>query len=239
LLINLCKFSTDQSELSYILKDLVTQYDPKSDDPIGQSISYLRHLSSCTHVVGSTFTYIQESTHNRKSFVYSFMKSLEGFEESYEITPVELHLMLEGLYPGFPRSVVLESALTALGSYSTAIVINEVKIPILTLARSVCFHVLYEEWLKVVEEVFKDEGRAMGLGATRLRTKAEDLLRTLPRSMYLPPLAAILGAIDGIASADSSGSSSEVTFDKLKKGMCKHAACANELTLLACYPATL
>lgn len=89
---------------------------------------------------------------------------------------------------------------------------------------------LFDEWLKITEEFFRNEGRAMSLPSNKIRSQLEDFNKNLPKSLYKPPLSAIFMALEGV------GVGGELSFDRLRKNLFVAAPIANELVLLSSYP---
>jgi hypothetical protein len=231
-------YSLDVTDLTFFLRDLKRQIDQfKPDDNIEFGLNYFKQVQSCTHVVGTGYSYVLESLHNRKSLIYCLLESLKGFEEQPEITPNELFHLIESLCPGFPRSIVLEAAMLSVTNINHIAQLVDTKCSFLTLFRFVACFVLYDEWIKVIEECFRNDGKGMFLQCIKLKSKIEDYYRNLPMSINQPPLAAILAASEADAfSTSKSAYDKEVSFDAFKKNLFNSPLIITELEIIAQLP---
>lgn len=127
----------------------------------------------------------------------------------------------------------MEAAISATENFLGNVLVSDNKYPILFLAKTLSCHVLYEEWLKLMEEMYRNEGRNMILSIQRVRQKSEDFQRTLIRSIYQPPLCAVHSTLDSYEGARNGG---EISFERFKRGVIAHDAVAAELNMLANYP---
>ena len=199
-------------EFGFFAKDLLRQVEfHKPDDVIDFSISYLRFVQSNSHVVGTNFSYVLESIHNRKALVFNIMEGMRGFDHLGEISPSELHFLVEALCPGFPKNLILQAAMSTHEHCKGMFFGADSKYPIESLCRCVYCHILYDEWLKVIEELF-DHNRGHAVEYVKIRTTVEDLSRKLPTSLHQPPISAFFIVMDEINSRNC-----DVTFDSFKR----------------------
>lgn len=218
-----------------ILRDLHAQTQAKkTEEGIDFSITYLKHLESCYHVVGTNYLYILESVHNRKSFIFCLSNALKGFPEDTELTSNELFLVIETLCPDFPRNLLTEAVLTAAEQYNSSTLSSDYKFPMRTLSRSIMCHILYDEWLKALEESFRSEGRGFSMPLSKINSRCEQCQRNLPPSCPQPLWAAVQGVFD-----ETGRNSTEMSFERFKRAVFGSEATQCELKLLTNYPAML
>eukprot|EP01039_Chlorochromonas_danica_P000092 gene91-99_t len=218
-----------------VLRDLHAQCGQKKvEEGIDFSIAYLKQMESCQHVIGVNYRYVLESVHNRKSFVYNLLHALEGFEADMEVTSSEIHLIIESICPDFPRSLLTDAVLTATDQYSLNSLRSERKFPITDLGRAVICHILYDEWIKAIEEYFRMEGKGYVLSITKIRGRCEQCYYNLPLALPQPPLAALHLVLD-----EAARQGADISFEQFKKATFGSSAVQCELRLLANYPQQL
>eukprot|EP01031_Cornospumella_fuschlensis_P040068 gene40068-48826_t len=222
-------------EVDSVLKELFAQCGNKrADEAIDLSVNHIKHLESGYHVVGANYTYILETVHNRKSFIYCLLRALKGFDDDYEVTTNELHIIIETLCPDFPKGLLTDAMLTATDQYNNNTFSPDNTYPIATLTRALICHILYDEWLKALEATFRDEGKAFILSATRIRSRCEQCYRNLPRFCPQPPYAAMQ-----VVYEEATKNGGELSFERFKKAAFNSEAVQTEIRLLGSYPALL
>ncbi|RYH13682.1 hypothetical protein EON65_35045 [archaeon] len=222
-------------EVDAILKELYAQCSSKRvDEGIDICISHIKHLESGYHVVGANYTYILETVHNRKSFIYCFLSAIKGFDDGYEVTTNELYIIIETICLDFPKGLLMDAMLTTTEQYNNNTFSPDNKYPIATLARALICHILYDEWLKALEETFRNDGKAFTLSGTRIRSRCEQCYRNLPKFCPQPPYAATQTVYD-----EASKNGGELSFERFKKTVFNSEAVQTEIRLLSNYPSLL
>lgn len=224
------------SEIAVFSKDLLRQVEQqRPEDAIEFAISYFKQLQTCSHVMSTNYTYACETIHNRKSLVYCLMDSFKGFDSFSEITVTELHFLVEAVCPGFPKSLILQAA-TSTSEYLRGSSISlDTKYPLLSIVRGLYCHILFEDWLKVVDEFFREEGgKLLSVNSQKIKTKMEQLYNSLATTVYQPPLAAILGAVESV----EAGKVIEITLDKFKRDVFTTPSMSAELLTIGKYNLT-
>lgn len=223
------------TEADIILRDLNAQVGGrKGDEALDFSIAYLKHMESCYHVVGANYSYILESVHNRKAFVFCLTNALQGFDARHEVTSSELYLIIESMCPDFPKTHLTEAVLTATEQYTSSTLSSDHRFPLGLLAKASMCHILYDEWLRALEEVFRAEGKGLQLPLVRIKGRCEQVYRNLPPSCPQPPWAATQCAYDEVIK-----NGGELSFERFKKAVFGSEAVQAELRLLASYPETM
>jgi hypothetical protein len=233
----------ESTELGFFLKDLRRQNDlSKPEDAVDVAINFFKQILSCSHVVGTSWAYVIETIHNRKSLVYSLTESFKGFDDNYEITPNELFTCIEIVCPGFPKSIVLEAAMLTVSNINHLATLVDTKCIFIMLFRNVACYILYDEWIKSVEETFRNDGKGMFLATQKLKMKLEDFHRHLSPSVYQPLLSAVLMASEGESSSSvrpQYSDNREISFDAFKKSLFKSSAVITELEILSHLPSII
>lgn len=234
------RFSADDSDASFFLVDLMRSIENvRADDQVNAAIAYFKSAALCTHIIGSNLAYIQDSLHNRKSFVFCLHQAIQGYDESYQVAPSEFHAILDTLFPGFPWSLVLEAVHAATGdtfTSSSGPSESNQRFSVIVLSKILSFQILYEEWLKVIEDLFKGEGKTMVLNLHRLRTHMEDLQRNSGTTLFQPPFTAVVSVLDSYESSRNGG---EISYQRFRSSVMTHDAVQAELNLLQIYPSML
>jgi hypothetical protein len=224
------------TETNIILNDLYSQCSSKKpEEGVDFCVAYLKQVETCYHIVGCSFSYILESVHNRKSFLFCLLNSLKGFNANYEMSSSELYLLIEMLCPDFPKALLTEAALT-LAEQATPVASlgEESKYAINVLSKAVVCNILYNEWLKAMEEGFRLEGKGFTLSVAKIKARCDLCYRGLPISCPQPSIAALQ-----CIQEEASKSSADMSFARLKKAVFSSDAVTCELRLLADYPSTL
>jgi hypothetical protein len=143
----------------------------KPDSTVDFAEQYFRKVQSRYHVINTDFSYVSACNYNRKSFIYCHLEASKGFTADYQITATDFFQIIEILTFNFPRSIVMDASLCidpiSLNSVSEGGDGNSsnqnqnsssiVKYWFQQLSSSVHFYILYEEWMRGVEEFFRDE----------------------------------------------------------------------------------
>jgi hypothetical protein len=165
------------------------------------------------------------------------MESFKFFEASFETTPNEIFHLIEAVCPGFPKSIVVEASTLTLTNVNHLVQLLETKCNFRPLFRNIAFLILYDEWLKIIEEFFRNDGKGMFLSSSKLKTKLEEYSRNLPLSIYQPPLQAIQAAIEvELSTSHSRSYDKEISYDNFKKNLFSNAMVLNELERISSFP---
>jgi hypothetical protein len=160
------------------------------------------------------------------------MEALKGFDYQQEMSPSEFHFLIEALCPGFPKSLILHAATSTDEHLKGVLLSSDSKYKLASLCRAVYCHILYDEWLKVVEELFKnDGGKNHIMESGKIKSAMEDFNRNLPKSLHQPSLSAINNVL---YMHDSVGRGShEMSFDKFRREVFSNVSINAELTVIA------
>lgn len=232
--------------MNFFLKDLRRQLDQfKPDDSLDFTIHYFKQVQSCYHIIGTGYSYILESIHNRKALIFCLMESFKSLnnQPSSEITPNEIYYLIEQLCPGFPKSIVLEAAMLTVNNVNHIAALVETKCRFDDIFRNISCFILYDEWLKLLEEYFRNDGKGMFLSIMKLKIKLEEIYRNLSTAIYQPSFTSSITAVDSDGGPTTPTSSSlarshdrEISFDQFKKNLFRSRGVASELALIARLP---
>ena len=172
----------DASEMRVFIKELTLLAGniKSSEDFCDFAQLYFQNVRTRHHIIGSDFSYVSECNYNRKSFVYCMIESFSGFADSDLISSIDMLQLIESIILKFPRSVVIEAALSIENaggdhSHSSISAMSSVRFNFRELLSSICFHVVFEDWLKMVEKVFRDDGAMNCLSAYRVKESLENV----------------------------------------------------------------
>jgi hypothetical protein len=149
-----------------------------AEDFSGFAQHYFQNVRSRHHIIGSDYAYVTECNYNRKAFVYCMIESFSGFADNDPISSMDMLQLIESITLKFPRSVVMEAALSienAGGEHSTSSS-AAARFNFRDISSAICFHVLFEDWLKLVEHIFRDEGAMNCLSAYRVKESLENVI---------------------------------------------------------------
>ena len=140
------------------------------------------NIRSRHHIIGSDYAYVTECNYNRKAFVYCMIESFSGFADNDLISSMDMLQLIESIILKFPRSVVMEAALSIENaggdhSFSSVSSSTSVRFYFRDMSSAICFHVLFEDWLKLVEKIFRDEGAMNCLSAYRVKESLDNVSR--------------------------------------------------------------
>ena len=214
--------------MSFFLKDLTAHVaSNKNEDPVSCAKNYFQQVSSGSHVIGTDYTYVIESSHNRKSLIYCLIKAFKNFPDNTELTAVEFYLLIESIVSNFPKSIVMESLIsienTVPGSSNTV----SSKFQFKDIAMAVYIQVLYDEWLKLMEEFFREENTLNFVSLYRIKAQMEDLQINYATTVFQPSLAAVHSAMEGTTAATSPDG--DMTYDQFRKCLFVSKSFAYEL----------
>ena len=213
----------DATEMKFFLKDLSLQavHIKSAEDFPSFAEQYFRNVRSRRHIVGTDYSYVSECNYNRKSFVYCMVESFSGFADFDLMTSVDMLQLIESIVSKFPRSIIMEAAL----SIDSASEITPVKFTFRDLSTAIYFLVLFDEWLKLVGDIFREEGAMNVLSTYRLKSKLEQIHSSSPSSLLRPPIISLNIAIDEILNQNAD----EISFEVFKKAMIRNPAIVAEM----------
>jgi hypothetical protein len=174
--------------------------------------NYFKQVCIGDHVVGTDFNFICETNHNRKSLVGCLIETFKGFPVDAELTAVEFFCMVETIIPNFPKSIVLEAAMCVkpveVGSYGSTTKYLTGKLSI-----AVYFHIIFEEWIKMMEDFFREETTLNVVNIIKVKNQIKEFSITFPVSVSQPSLHCVMSSLDAASSDWSCG---EISFDDFK-----------------------
>jgi len=213
-------------ELPFFLRSLLSQISTSSvvikttDEAVDYAENYFRNVLSCHHVIGSEYSYICGSKYNRRAFVYCLKESFSSISDDEEITSADYQQLVDVLCPDVPRHIIYEAAYAVEGvnsssSQTTKYLHKNIRI-------AVFFHIVYEEWLKMVETFFREDGISGSVNLAKLRLFLDHSRVSISPHIDHPPKS----AIDAIGQGQTS---SDITFDGLRRLLFKNAAVVTDL----------
>ncbi len=129
--------------------------------------------------------------------------------------------------PDFPRKLInaaascAEPILASRLSGSATTVDKQPKFKHGQLRIALYFHILYEEWLKYIETIFREEGSLDCLSVFRLRAYLEDCRKNFSITFAQPPA-------EGLAAALATLTTPDVSFVALLRALMKCSAIQND-----------
>lgn len=227
---SLIRLFTDYSELVLFSRDLKRQLEQyKPEDPSDYAVSYLKMVHSCNHVIGTGFSYVLESNHNRKSFVFCLLDAFKEFNPKHETTSNDFFYLIEPLCPGFPKSFVFEACLSLPSISGDG---KESKYNIFALIQIISCQILFDEWLKLLDEYFRNENNKSGISLNKAKSVVDEFQRNLPISILQPRWTTLFGIMDSLDSVHTT----EINFDDFKKLVFSHDLMGKEIQMLVNYP---
>lgn len=215
----------------FFARDLKRQLEQnKPEDASDYAVNYLRMVQSCYHVVGTGFSYVLESNHNRKSLVFCLLDAFKEFSANHDTTCNDFFYLIEPLCPGFPKSLVFQACLT-LPSVSGDN--KESKYNIFALVQIISCQILFDEWLKLVEEYFRNENSRHTISVNKAKSVIDEFQRNLPMSILQPRLSTLLAILD---SQECELYTGELNYDDFKMLIFSHGLMGKEIQMVISYP---
>ncbi len=179
-----------RSEINFFVKHLFMQVASlKPEDSIQFSIDYFKRIQSCHHVLGAEYSFIVSCQTNRRAFIFCLMEAFQKFTYEEEMTTIEYQQLVEMICPDFPRKIITDAVAPLEASKK---VINAIpKVPQGEFRIALFFYIVYEEWLKYIETIFREEGSLDCLSLFRLRAYLEDCRNNWSISFAQPPSAGV------------------------------------------------
>eukprot|EP01038_Epipyxis_sp_PR26KG_P014461 gene14461-19409_t len=243
--------------MSFFLNDLTNRALSIKPDNVNHFIQdYFQQVKSCLHVIGTDFRYVIESNHNRRSFVYCLIEAFLGFSENDELTAYDYYCIVELISPNFPKSIITD-AIVALSSHNHVPMIsnssNESEIlnstityPFKELSIAVYFQLIYDEWIKLVEEFFSSENENpmvsnnvtnAVISSSKIKSKITEFNHLFSLSFFQPPLEVVNMAVDFLVK--SNNNDDLISYDSFRKGILLNKAIATEIYRITQNPSVM
>ena len=160
-------------------------------------------------MLGADYGFISGCNKNRRAFVFCLIELFKTFSDDEEMNVNECQQIIEMVSPNFPTSI-MPAVLSSL----------EVKNANASPPRyrygdirvSLYFHIIYDEWLKYIMTVFKEEGSLDCLSVFRVKAYIEDCRKNKRVNFSQPSEECIEAALGQISTQD-------VSFVMLKKAL--------------------
>lgn len=159
--------------------------------------------------------------------MYCLIKAFKNFPDNTELTPIEFYLLLESVVSNFPKSVVMESLMSIENNTPGSPNSVSSKYQFKDIALAVYTQVLYDEWLKLMEEFFREENTLNFVSIYRIKVQMEDLFNNYSTSIFQPSMAAVNCAMEGTSAATSPDG--DMTYEQFRKCLFSSKAFAYEL----------
>lgn len=191
------EYLVESTDLTFFIRHLVNQIaSVKPENLIEFSEKYFRKIESCHHILGADYNFIAGCKYNRRSFVFCLLETFSNFlsEEKYSL--FEYQQIIELLCNDFPKNIILDAAYAvnskSIGGMPSKYLHGELSI-------ALYFHILFEDWLKEIEKLFREESSLNCLSISRIRSFILNLQSSLPLTVEQPPLFCIESVFNGIA----------------------------------------
>jgi hypothetical protein len=217
-----------ESSINFYVRNLFTQVAAlKPDDPIEFASRYFKRIHSCHHVLGADYAYICATKSNRRAFIFCLMEILVTFPLDVDMSASEYQQIIEMICPDFPKRFVLDAA-AAIGpssgrseSESSNMVSDSLHGVGGTLGGkyrhsqfriALHFFIIFEEWIKYIETIFREEGSLDCLSTFRLKAYLDDCRKNWSASFSQP-------TSDAVDTALATIKSSEISFAALLRAL--------------------
>jgi len=216
----------ESSELAHYVKNLLLHLYPTpsssgtTNDHITSCVSYFTKVQKCHHVVGADYVFVSSTRHNRRSFIYLVMESCKTIPPNEELSSADYQQLLQMLCADLPSELINCAVLSIdpIDGYS-----NPVRYHHHQLSVAVFFHIIYEKWLKLMEEYFIKEGSYDHLQLIKLRIYIDELA-TGNNFIEIPPTHAVEAVANNISKVQQ-----EVTYANFRKELFKHPSIVYEV----------
>ncbi len=214
---------SESSELAHYVKNLLLHLYPSpgaSTDHVTSCVNYFAKVQKCHHVVGADYAFISSTRHNRRSFIYLIIETCKTIPPNEELSSADYQQLLQMLCADIPSELVncAVLAIDPIEGYS-----NPVRYYHQNLYVAVFFHIIYEKWLKLMEEYFIKEGNSNYLQLIKLRIYVDEIA-TGNNFLEIPPTHAVEAVMNDISKVQQ-----EVTFTNFRKELFKHPYIASEV----------
>lgn len=200
----------EYSEMSFFLQNLFTQVAMlRPDDSVEFAFQYFQKVRSCQNVLGADYGFIAGCNKNRRAFVFCLMELFKTFRDDEEMNVNECQQIIEMVCPNFPTTIMPAVVSSLEVKNATA---SPPKYRHGDIRVSLYFHIIYDEWLKYIMTVFKEEGSLDCLSVFRVKAYIEDCRKNKRVNFSQPSKECIEAALGQITSQ-------EVSFVILKKAL--------------------
>ena len=232
---NLLTFRDDESYLQetetlFFVKNLFLQVATfRPEDSLDYALRYFKTVRSCHNVLGADFNFINGSNRNKRAFVFCLMELFKTFTDNEEMSINEYQHIIEMICPNFPSSIMpaVVSSLEVVNASA-----SPPKYRHGDMCISLYFHIIYDEWLKYIMTIFKEEGSLECLSLFRLHAYIQDCRKNNRISYPQPPA-------ECIDSAFADSKSQEISYFVLKKMLFEDKLVRKDLTGVRKYMTSL
>ena len=197
------------SEINFFLRHMFSQVVAlRPDDSIDYATKYFKRIQSCHHVLGADYAYIGATKSNRRAFIFCLMEVFQTYAQDSLIAASEYQQLVDMISPEFPRKIIADAAASIEPARSQARGVprgdNAPRYEHGKLRISLYFHIVYEEWLKYIETIFREEGSLECLSIFRLRAYLDDCRRNWSISFSQPPSEGVDAALASLTGTEES-----------------------------------
>jgi hypothetical protein len=123
------------------------------------AVKYFRKVKSRHHVLHNNYTYVIACNYNKRSFIYCLMDAFQSYKDNEEISSYDYILIIQNLINNFPRSIVMDSILCIEQTSNERLSDNTIitKFIFKDLSSSVYFSIIYDDWIKILQNFFSEE----------------------------------------------------------------------------------
>jgi len=219
----------EASELPFFLRALLSQLATapsalKTEEALDFAEGYFQSVLSCHHVLGAEYSYICGSKYNRRAFVYCLLESFSSLSDDEDLTPADYQQLVDVICPDMPRHIIYEAAYAVETSSAPNSTTNKYSHKKLRLA--IFFHIVYEDWLKLVENFCRDEGSSGAVHVNKLKLFLEHARVSISPYIDHPPKAALEATFQSVTKSHNS----EITYDGMRRNLFKSPIIEEELT---------
>ena len=198
----------EDTEIKFFLSNLFQQVAAfRPEDSLDYALRYFKRVRSCHNVLGADFSFISGSSRNKRSFVFCLIELFRTFNDNEQMSINEYQQIIEMICPDFP-STIMPAVVSSLEVMNASA--SPPKYRHGDMSISLYFHIIYDEWLKYITTIFKEEGSLDCLSLFRFHAYVQDCRKNKRISYPQPPSECIDSAFEGVKSQ-------EISFVILKK----------------------
>jgi len=200
------------------------------------------------HVLGMNYGYITSANFHRRAFVSCCIQAFSEFSDKQELTIFEAYHLLHLICPDFPRSLIEDAVAPFTSSIQsrTSSYLQNLAYSLKSIQIAIFFHVLYEEWLKIVENYFQS-GHSTILDVTSQCNRFQQHIQQYysDNRLVQPAKEIIQEVLRQISGGGRSGSASgshatttvykELSYDVIRKEMYANEAIIMDVMRLPIY----
>ena len=220
----------EKTETLIFVKHLFLQVATfRPEDSLDYALRYFKRVRSCHNVLGADFSLISCCDRNKRAFVFCLMELFKTFSDNEEMSVNEYQQIIEMICPNFPSSIMpaVVSSLEVINASA-----SPPKYRHGDMCISLYFHIIYDEWLKYITTIFKEEGSLDCLSLFRMHAYIQDC-RKNNRIRYPQPPA------ECINSAFADVKSQEISYIILKKMLFEDKLVRKDVTAVRKYTSSL